>query len=132
MCGIAGFFESSRTIHDAPVGQNLITMLQGLACRGPDSTGVALFGPGADRQVVLRIKLGEDGDCSARLAALRNFLDSDFASRYQLTSLGNAGRLVVSEVANVPALAAAIEALDKEIEVVSMGARLEIVSISRT
>jgi len=102
-------------------------MLEGLACRGPDSTGVALFGPGADHRVVLRIKLGEEGDCSARLAALRNFLDRDYNLRYQLTSHGNAGRLEVSEVADVPALAAAIEALDKEIEVVSMGASLEIV-----
>jgi glutamate synthase domain-containing protein 1 len=127
MCGIAGFFEQSRSIHDAPVGQVLLTMLEGLACRGPDSAGVALFGPGADHQAVLRIKLGDEGDCSARLAALRNFLDRDFNLRYQLTSHGNSGRLAVSEVANVAALAAAVEALDKEIEVVSMGARLEIV-----
>ncbi len=56
-----------------------------------------------------------------------NFLDRDYNLRYQLTSHGNAGRLEVSEVADVPALAAAIEALDKEIEVVSMGASLEIV-----
>ena len=82
MCGIAGFFGQSRSIHEAPVGQVLLTMLQGLACRGPDSTGVALFGPGADHQVVLRIKLGEEGDCSARLAALRDVLDRDFNLRY--------------------------------------------------
>jgi len=126
MCGIAGFFEQSRNVHDAPVGQVLLTMLEGLACRGPDSTGIALFGPGRDRQVVLRIKLGEEGDFSGRLGAMRNFLDRDFNSHYQLTHHENAARLVVEEVADPLALAAGIEALDKEIEVVSMGKSLEI------
>ena len=127
MCGIAGFFERSRNVDEAPVGKVLITMLEGLACRGPDSAGVALFGPHADHRAVLRIKLGDERDCPARLAALRNYLDRDFSSRYQLTGRGAAARLLVSEVANLAALAAGIEVLDKEIEVVSMGAHLEIV-----
>lgn len=102
-------------------------MLTGLACRGPDSTGVALFAPGADGRVVLRIKLGEVGGRGARLATLRSFLDREFSSRYELASHANAVRLEVTGVANVPTFSASVEALDKEIEVVSMGAGLEIV-----
>jgi len=127
MCGIAGFFEKPRDISNAPVGQVLLTMLEGLACRGPDSTGVALFAPGTADHVVLRVKLGENGERSTRLEALRGFLNRDFHSRYHLTSQGNTARLTVSEVANVPSLASSIEGLDKEIEVVSMGTNLEIV-----
>ncbi len=127
MCGIAGFFDKSRSNHNAPVGQVLLTMLEALACRGPDSTGVALFAPSLDRRVVLCINLGENGDGSARVASLRNFLDRQFKSRYALTNHEIAARLVVSEVEDVPALAAGIEALDKNIEVVSMGESLEIV-----
>ncbi len=125
MCGIAGFFDKSENNHD--VGQVLLSMLEGLACRGPDSTGVALFAPGADHEVVLRLKLGEEGNCSACLGALRNFLDREFRARHQLTSYGNAVRLKVTDIADVSTLAAGIEALDKRIEIVSVGECMEIV-----
>ncbi len=50
MCGIAGFFDKTRDNRNSNLGRILITMLEGLACRGPDSAGVALFGSGADHQ----------------------------------------------------------------------------------
>ena len=127
MCGITGFFTKRRSIHNAPVGQILLTMLEGLACRGPDSAGVALFGPDAEQQAVLRIKLGDGEDGSARSAALKKLLNRQHESGYELSRHGNTARLVIRGVENVPALAARIEALDKAIEVVSMGSHLEIV-----
>jgi glutamate synthase domain-containing protein 1 len=102
-------------------------MLEGLACRGPDATGVALFGPSADHQAVLRIKLGNKDDCSALVQTLTKFLDSHYGGSYDFWNNGNFARLVVREVVDLPALAACIEALDKEIEVVSMGSSLEII-----
>ena len=45
MCGIAGYLSRSTgsTSTDEPVGRILLDMLTGLARRGPDSAGLALF-----------------------------------------------------------------------------------------
>jgi glutamate synthase domain-containing protein 1 len=43
MCGIIGYLDK-RGRREQPVGQVLLSMLQALSCRGPDSAGVALFG----------------------------------------------------------------------------------------
>jgi glutamate synthase domain-containing protein 1 len=127
MCGIAGFFDKTRDHRNSNLGQILITMLEGLACRGPDSAGVALFGPSADHQAVLRVKLGDREDTSALVTALAKFLDSKFGGDYEFSNHGNSARVVVKGVEGLPALAARMEALDPEIEVVSMGSRLEII-----
>jgi glutamate synthase domain-containing protein 1 len=44
MCGIVGFLDR-RGGSDLPVGRTLLAMLEALGCRGPDSAGVAVFGP---------------------------------------------------------------------------------------
>jgi methylamine---glutamate N-methyltransferase subunit A len=72
MCGIIGYLDK-RPGDNHPIGQTLLAMLEALACRGPDSTGVALFGP---RQAlwVLQIKLPEqhpDDPATAVLDALQ-------------------------------------------------------------
>ena len=38
MCGIIGFLDK-RGGHERAVGRTLLTMLQALSCRGPDSAG---------------------------------------------------------------------------------------------
>jgi methylamine---glutamate N-methyltransferase subunit A len=126
MCGIAGFFNKTRDGRGPTAGKVLITMLEGLACRGPDSTGVALFAPSAGRQAVLRVKLGE-GPAAAPLAVLTQFLDAQYGGRYKISNFGAAVRVLLEQVEDLPALAARIEALNKVFEVVSMGASLEIV-----
>lgn len=127
MCGIAGFFDKTRDNRKSSIGQTLISMLEGLACRGPDSAGIALFSPSADQQSVLRVKLGDQADTSALTNILTKFLDAHFGSGYKLSNNGHSARLVVKGLADLPALAASIEALDNEFEVVSMGQSLEIV-----
>jgi glutamate synthase domain-containing protein 1 len=57
MCGIIGFLDKHGGPHH-PVGRTLLTMLQALACRGPDSAGVALFGSPVAGWI-LRVKLPE-------------------------------------------------------------------------
>ena len=121
MCGIAGFFDKSGDHRNSSVGQILIAMLEGLACRGPDSAGVALFGTSTDRRAVLRVKLGDEEDCSGLIQTLTQFLDSHYGGSCQFSNIGNSARLAVAGVKDLPALAARIEALSKEIEVVSMG-----------
>ena len=44
MCGIVGFWDKSGG-QESATGQVVLTMLEALACRGPDSAGVALIGP---------------------------------------------------------------------------------------
>ena len=44
MCGIVAFWDKSGG-HPATTGSVVLSMLQALACRGPDSAGIALVGP---------------------------------------------------------------------------------------
>jgi glutamate synthase domain-containing protein 1 len=66
MCGIVGFLEK-RGQGRVPLGRTLLTMLQALACRGPDSAGVALFGGAADLQLRLRLPEGIEPDDAVKV-----------------------------------------------------------------
>ncbi|HEV3263078.1 MAG TPA: hypothetical protein VG013_39960 [Gemmataceae bacterium] len=68
MCGIIGFLDK-RGGDDRPVGRTLLAMLQALSCRGPDSAGVAVFGPRGSWQVRVSAPVSLDPD--AAIAALR-------------------------------------------------------------
>jgi methylamine---glutamate N-methyltransferase subunit A len=68
MCGIIGFLDK-RPQQGPPLGRTLLTMLQALSCRGPDSAGVALFGPDAEWHVRVSVLAGLQAD--AVVAALR-------------------------------------------------------------
>ena len=110
----------------APVGQTLLDMLSALARRGPDSSGVALYGDhGSDRYVV-RIKLGEQGPfdtIAAHVIEQVNRVGSVLDSGLQGPSL----RLVVASQEQPKQLEQAIESVGEQLEVVSMGSRLEVV-----
>lgn len=57
MCGIAGLIHRGRI---GDIGREMTAMLQSLKHRGPDSTGYALYGPGAGAgQFVMRFKAAE-------------------------------------------------------------------------
>jgi glutamate synthase domain-containing protein 1 len=57
MCGIVGILDKRGGQY--PLGKTVLAMLGALGCRGPDSAGVALFGPPA-RRWLLQVKLPED------------------------------------------------------------------------
>lgn len=62
MCGIAGLIHRGKT---ANIGSELLSMLQSLKHRGPDSTGLAMYGPtsnGSDNEYVMRFKVAEGAD----------------------------------------------------------------------
>jgi glutamate synthase domain-containing protein 1 len=63
VCGIIGFLDKRRGT-ERPAGATALAMLQALACRGPDSAGVAVFGPPSAGWIV-QIKLPE-GDSAPR------------------------------------------------------------------
>lgn len=82
MCGIAGYFH--KTSNDEPIGRVLLTMLEALGRRGPDSAGLALFGPPERRGEICWIKLPED----------RSF---DAGERELAERLASVGRVITSE-----------------------------------
>jgi len=63
MCGIAGLIHKGKK--SAPVGKEMASMLQALKHRGPDSTGLALYGQNNNNQYIMRIKVAEGADLAA-------------------------------------------------------------------
>src|SRR5260370_31481141 len=108
MCGIAGIIFKQ---HEGPIGEILIKMLADLNRRGPDSTGLALYGNLPEGNLVIRIKVDEDAqdesvDWEASLV--------ETAQEYgEVRESGRAGqyvRLVWTNNGSYEELTAAIEA----------------------
>jgi glutamate synthase domain-containing protein 1 len=123
MCGIIGFLDKrGRHRH---LGQTLLTMLQALSCRGPDSAGVALFGT-PQPFWVLQVKLSEQHDPgSAAGAALDALRDHGTILRYE--TIGAYLRVEVERTADRDDLEKALLARLPAAEIVSLGHQLEIV-----
>lgn len=122
MCAITGFLDKTGR-KDGPIGQILLRMLTAVSCRGPDSTGVAVYGP-TDGALRLRVKLGEQGDFAAKAQALLDQIADKTVVR-ESAVVASYLRLVVEDAPE--SLIAAIEAVAPDVEVVSLGQRLEIV-----
>jgi glutamate synthase domain-containing protein 1 len=127
MCGIAGYLHlsnGSSTEPAPPVGRIVLSMIEALGCRGPDSAGVALCGPQHPESLVLRVKLGEHGDLAAFAAEAECA-----AARFHATGFTQTGsylRFAVPVATDLNDLTAAIEAVSPDMEVVSAGTTLEI------
>jgi len=125
MCGIAGYYDKSSG-STGLIGCTVLDMLRALGCRGPDSAGVALYHAPADGDFVLQIKLGEAGHSQnptenviAKVSALSKPKD--------VSTTGGYLRLTIDGTLDPGRVAAAVESTGSEVEVVSMGRRLEIV-----
>jgi methylamine---glutamate N-methyltransferase subunit A len=127
MCGIVGFLDRTESSEHGPLGRVLLDELQALACRGPDSAGVAMFGPATDSRYVLRVKLADHGDVAPRARRLADLLEAREVTSREFLTVSAYARLVVDGGVDLAELIASIESLDEEIEVVSAGRRLEIV-----
>jgi len=125
MCGIVGFFVKDSGAQ-AEIGRTILGMLRALGCRGPDSAGVALYNTPDDGRLVVRVKLGDDGELGSRARQVSSRLES-FAGVGPYSTIGAYARFSVSAETDLKRLTDAIESLDKDFEVVSMGRRLEIV-----
>ena len=122
MCGIVGFLDKSDDA--APIGATVLAMLSALGCRGPDSAGIALWGAPADGLIV-RVKPGDGHDAATQRREIARRASALGRTRVSAAG-GSLLRLEVAEVDPVE-LARAIEAVAPDVEVVSMGRRLEIV-----
>jgi glutamate synthase domain-containing protein 1 len=58
MCGITGIFYKER--EDGPIGSAMVDMCDQLFRRGPDSAGVALYGPREAEGLIVRVDLERD------------------------------------------------------------------------
>jgi glutamate synthase domain-containing protein 1 len=126
MCGIVGFLDK-RGGTERPLGRTLLALLDALACRGPDSTGVALFGPPSSRWVA-QVKLPDDAE---RQGAIIQSLEAG-AGVGPVVGYALAGTYVRLELARheLPhAALAEVFVLNRypDTEVVSLGERLEII-----
>ncbi|MSR81875.1 MAG: glutamine phosphoribosylpyrophosphate amidotransferase [Candidatus Latescibacteria bacterium] len=124
MCGIVGYLE--RSGEGVEVGRIILQMLEALGSRGPDSAGVALYAGRPGGELVLRVKLGEDGHPEAYVARV---VEQAAKSRQVLRAEQTAEylRLVVDTTADPRSLERAIETVGVGVEVVSMGRQLEII-----
>jgi len=121
MCGIVGFLDKHN---QGPLGKTLLAMLQALSCRGPDSAGVALFGPPAGW--LLRVKLPEGKDPKAAAdAILAVSHESGSVLRHEI--VGAYLRVELDLAADVSTLEECLLQRMPGSEVVSLGKQLEIV-----
>jgi glutamate synthase domain-containing protein 1 len=125
MCGIAGILFKQ---HEGAIGDILIKMLADLNRRGPDSTGLALYGKLPQGDLVVRIKVDEDAqqqttDWEEMLVETAR----GFALVKQSSRTGYYVRLVMDYDGSYEGLASALEESGHGVEVFSMGHHLEIV-----
>ncbi len=123
MCGIAGYVDK-RTA-DAPLGRTMLAMLEALAQRGPDSAGMALFGPANPAGEVCLIKLPERQDPDAAERRLTERLQG-LGTVIERRRIGDVVRLVVDRSAGVRDFCSAIERRDDGFEVLSLGRSIEL------
>ncbi len=125
MCGIVGYLNKTDS-NGAALGHTVLDMLDPIARRGPDSAGVALYGSPRNGGLVLRIKLGEKGTFGDRAGHVIESVET-LGSVCGSSTASNYLRLEVDYGGDPQPLEDAVESVDREIEVVSMGRRLEIV-----
>ena len=120
MCGIVGFLD--KTKNRTTVGKIVLQMLNALGARGPDSAGVALYGQKEDKGMVVQIKLGKQKEATLIVEQLE-----EFGSISEVKIVAEYLRLVISLEVDIASFLKVVESLDQGIEVVSLGAQLEVV-----
>jgi glutamate synthase domain-containing protein 1 len=125
VCGIVGFLDKAN--HDrTPVGRTIVTMLEALHTRGPDSTGAALYGPKHENELVLRVALRGSSLTDALAKQITELVRKRYSVRDSRT-IGQYVRLVVDSSGDTGGIAKYIESAAEGAEVVSMGHSLEII-----
>ena len=120
MCGIVGFLD--KTKNRTSVGETILQMLNALGARGPDSAGVALYGQKKDKGMVVQIKLGKQKEATFIVEQLE-----EFGTISEVKIVVEYLRLVISLEVDIASFLKVVESLDPGIEVVSLGAQLEVV-----
>jgi len=124
MCGIVGFLDK-RPGANHPVGRTLLAMLQALSCRGPDSAGIALFGP-SRQSWIAQIKLPERLPPAQSVPAILAVLEES-GPVVECEQRGAYLRVVIPALGEASQLEQRLTRRVAGVEVVSLGRSLEIV-----
>jgi glutamate synthase domain-containing protein 1 len=122
MCGIVGYLDR-RGRSGVPTGRLVLSMLQALACRGPDSAGVALLGDRPDEREnvwTVRIAPADAGTLTPleRLGRIADVERQDGSLRF---------RLAPGPGVTPAAVESALGARRGGLEVLSLGRQLDLV-----
>ena len=124
MCGIIGYLDK-RGRQELPVGQVMLSMLQALSCRGPDSAGVAIFGPVRQGWIV-QLKLPENSNVGEPIDAAVDLLQA-YGIRSQDRRVGPCLRMEIPNSGNPIELERQLTHQYPGLEIVSQGHQMEIV-----
>jgi glutamine phosphoribosylpyrophosphate amidotransferase len=123
MCGIVGFVDR-RLGGGYPAGQVVMEMLRALACRGPDSSGVALIGDdtaeSAAGDLIVRIAPGDP-------SALDRLIPLGRVEATELRGASSRFRFAPKPEVTPHGIESALGACRNGLEVLSMGRRLDLV-----
>src|SRR5882724_11910512 len=124
MCGIVGYFR--KVDSEGPIGEVMLRMITALGCRGPDSTGLALYGGKRRAGAVVRVKLAEGKEDGPQAKAIVRALEA--VTDIKVSAL--AGSVLRVELGNGASAAAVERAVLRSApgsEVFSIGRRLDLV-----
>jgi glutamate synthase domain-containing protein 1 len=129
MCGIVGFRDKTGRLSPSS-GRITLTMLEALACRGPDGAGVAMIGPepepGSDGAWLIRFA-GRDEPPFDRVASLGRLVPLPVGSRRERTSSSLRARFIPNPGVGADDLEQALGARRGGLEILSLGGRLDLV-----
>jgi glutamate synthase domain-containing protein 1 len=124
MCGIVGYFRKAEG--EGPLGEVMLRMITALGCRGPDSTGLALYGGSRSTGAVVRVKLAEGAEPKPQAQAILRALEA-------VTEVGSSAlaagvfRVELGNGAAATAVERAVLRAAPGSEVFSIGRRLDLV-----
>jgi glutamine phosphoribosylpyrophosphate amidotransferase len=129
MCGISGYFRKTAGPDDR-LGATLLSMLEALGRRGPDSAGVALVDPSHRAGCIVRVQAGDELEMTTTAIQLNREAIETYARTLkgasEISSSGVYVRFVVGGATNLAELTSAIESLGEGIEVLSIGHAMEL------
>ena len=127
MCGISGImYKSSKTDGLAPIGGDLVKMLDSLAHRGRDSTGFTIAGEDLQDDLIFRIWTGH-AECAKEVGErAKDAIERKGGVVMSTRSWGAFMRLTVNYEGDIPALAEALINTDG-VEIHSIGESSETV-----
>ena len=124
MCGIVGYFRKLDS--EGPIGEVMLRMITAMGCRGPDSTGLALYGGKRKTGAVVRVKLADDEVVATQAKAILHALEAVTEVKTSALSDGVL-RLELANGASATAVERAVLRSAPGSEVFSIGRRLDLV-----
>ena len=127
MCGVSGIMYKNIGTHGlAPVGEDLVKMLESLAHRGRDSSGVTVAGELLDEDLIIRIRADDVARAPDFLARLEDAVQRAGGAISSSRAWGEFLRLTVNFEGELPVLAEALLNIEG-VELHSIGEVSEVV-----